>query len=375
MQFECPKPSRQRRHPVTNLGAFFLLVLLLVLSACGGSNAGSTTANCPTTKQLTGAGATFPNPLYSKMFAEYAKIGCKVQVNYQSVGSGAGKTQLLNQTVNFGASDGYMTDEEMAKSKNGPILHIPMTIGSVAMSYNLPSVPADKHIKLTGALIADIFLGKVKKWNDAALTQLNPDITLPDAAITVVHRSDGSGTTAIFTKYLSAVSPEWSSKIGANTTVNWPTGVGGKGNEGVAGAIKTTQNALGYVELAYVLVNNMQYGSVKSKDGEDVLPALDTAKADAQNFTNIPADLRFYIVNAPGKNSYPISGYSWTLVYQNQQNADRGQALANLLWWMSHDGQQYAPDLHYVPLPDSIVKKDEEQIKKMQCGGSPCYKG
>ena len=339
-----------------------------------GTTTGSTTTNCPATKQLTGAGATFPNPLYSKMFAEYAKIDCKVQVNYQSVGSGAGKTQLLNQTVAFGASDGYMTDEELAKSKNGAILHIPMTIGSVAMSYNLPSVPADKHIKLTGPLVADIFLGKVKKWNDPALTQLNPGITLPDAAITVVHRSDGSGTTAIFTKYLTTVSPEWSSKVGSSTTVNWPTGVGGKGNEGVAGAVKSTQNALGYVELAYVLENNMQYGSVKSKDGEDVLPALETAKADAQNFTDIPADLRFYIVNAPGKNSYPISGYSWALVYEKQTDADRGQAVANLLWWMIHDGQQYAPALHYVPLPDNIVKKDEDQIKKMQCGGSPCYK-
>jgi phosphate transport system substrate-binding protein len=309
------------------------------------------------------------------MFAEYAKVGCKVQINYQSVGSGAGKTQLLQQTVDFGASDGYMTDEELGKSTNGAILHIPATLGSEALAYNIPSVPADKHIKLTGTLIADIFLGKVKKWNDPAITQINPDITLPDKDITVVHRSDGSGTTAIFTKYLATVSTEWKDKVGAGSTVNWPVGVGGKGNEGVAGSIKTTENSLGYVELAYVLSNNMQYSALQSKDGEYLLPSLETAKSGAQNFADVPPDLRFYIVNAPGKNSYPIIGYSWLLVYQNQKDADKGQALANALWWITHDGQQYSSALTYVPLPNNIVQKDEEQIKKLQCGGSPCYKG
>jgi phosphate transport system substrate-binding protein len=375
MLFQYVAPSRQRQRPVAHIGAFLLLTLLVALSACGGGGSSSNTAQCPKTNKLTGAGATFPYPLYSKMFSQYAQTGCKVQVNYQSVGSGAGKTQLINQTVDFGASDGPMTDAELNQSKNGPILHIPMTLGSEALAYNLPSVPADKHIKLTGTLIANIFLGKVTKWNDPAITQLNTDITLPDKDITVVHRSDGSGTTSIFTHYLSAVSPEWSSKVGAGTTVNWPLGIGGKGNEGVAGSIKTTENSLGYVELAYVLANKMQYSQVKSKDGEFLSPSLDTAKADAQNFTNIPADLRFYIVNASGKNSYPISGYSWLLVYQNQKDADHGQALANMLWWMSHDGQQYSSALTYVPLPNTIVQKDEEQIKKLQCGGSPCYKG
>jgi phosphate transport system substrate-binding protein len=356
--------------------------MLLLLNACGGSpgttsttSNGSTTAACPSINGLTGAGATFPFPLYSKMFSEYAKVGCKVQVNYQSVGSGAGKTQFLQQTVDFGASDGPMTDEEIAKSQNGAILHIPMTIGAEAISYNLPSVPASTHLKLTGPLIADIYLGTVKFWDDPAITKLNPGVSLPHQGISVVHRSDGSGTTAIFTKYLSAVSPQWSSKVGAGTTVNWPVGVGGKGNEGVASAVRTTAGAIGYNELAYVLKNNIQYGMVQSKDGEFLLPSLDTAKTDAQNFTGIPNDLRFYIVNAPGKGSYPISGYTWLLVYENQRDATQGEALANLLWWMVHDGQKYSPDLSYVPLPSTIVQKDEAQIKKMQCSGSPCYKG
>jgi phosphate transport system substrate-binding protein len=357
------------------------LCLLLLLSACGGSSGGTSTTSsntgsqCPSTNGITGAGSTFDFPLFSRMFAEYAKAGCKVQVNYQSVGSGAGQTQLLQQTVDFGASDGPMTAQSMAKSQNGTILHIPVTIGSEAISYNLSSVPASTHLKFTGPLIAAIYLGTVKFWDDPALTKLNPGVSLPHQGISVVHRSDGSGTTAIFTQYLATVSPDWKSKVGAGTTVNWPVGVGGKGNEGVASAVRTTAGAIGYNELAYVLTNSIQYGMVQSKDGEYLLPSLDTAKADAENFTNIPADLRFYIVNAPGKNSYPISGYSWMLVYQNQRDPNQGQAVANLLWWMIHDGQQYATSLSYVPLPATIVTLDEAQIKKMQCSGSPCYKG
>jgi phosphate transport system substrate-binding protein len=368
--------ASSRRRPPASFGALALLGLLLVLSACGSSGGTSTSGStCPSTTALTGAGSTFDFPLFSKMFSEYAQVGCHVQVNYQSVGSGAGKTQLLNQTVDFGASDAPMTDAELAKSTHGPILHIPVTIGSEAMSYNLPSVAASTHVKFTGTLIANIYLGTVKFWDDPAITSINAGVTLPHMAITVVHRSDGSGTTAIFTKYLATVSPAWASKVGAGSTVNWPTGVGGKGNEGVASAVKTTVGAIGYNELAYVLTNSIQYGMVQSKDGQYLLPSLATAKADAQNFTNIPADLRFYIVNSPGQNSYPISGYSWVLVYQNQANADRGQALANMLWWMVHDGQQYSTALSYVPLPANIVQKDEAQIQKMQCGGSPCYKG
>jgi phosphate transport system substrate-binding protein len=382
MVFQRRAIAHRRPAFFASVSALALLSLLLLLSACGGSSGGTTgttsTNNgpqCPSTNGITGAGSTFDFPLFSKMFAEYAKVGCKVQVNYQSVGSGAGKTQFLQQTVDFGASDGPMTEQELAKSQNGAILHIPVTIGSEAISYNLASIPAATHLKFTGPLIADIYLGTVKFWDDPAITKINPGVSLPHQGISVVHRSDGSGTTAIFTQYLATVSPDWKSKIGAGSTVNWPTGVGGKGNEGVAAAVRTTAGAIGYNELAYVLKNSIQYGMVQSKDGEFLLPSLDTAKADAQNFTNIPADLRFYIVNAPGKNSYPISGYSWVLVYQNPRDPNQGQAVANMLWWMIHDGQQYSTALAYVPLPANIVQLDEAQIKKMQCSGSPCYKG
>jgi phosphate transport system substrate-binding protein len=361
-----------------------LLSLVLILSACGsepttstpgGSNTPGTTQQCPQTNGLTGAGATFPFPLYSKMFSEYAKAGCKVQVNYQSVGSGAGKTQFLQQTVDFGASDAPMSDDELGKSKAGAILHIPATLGAVAISYNLPSLGADTHLKFSGTLIADIFLGKVKSWDDPEIAKLNAGVTLPKKGITVVHRSDGSGTSAIFTNYLKVVSTEWKDKVGAGSTVNWPVGVGGKGNEGVASAVRTTEGSIGYNELAYVLANKIQHGMVQSKDGEYLLPTLETAKANAQNYASVPDDLRFYVVNSPGKDSYPITGYSWILVYEQQRDANQGQALANLLWWMVHDGQQYASTLSYVPLPANIVQKNEEKIKKMQCGGSPCYKG
>jgi phosphate transport system substrate-binding protein len=381
MVFQRRALAHQRPACLTSVSALVGFCLLLLLSACGGASGGNgTTSNtagsqCPSTNGITGAGSTFDFPLFSKMFAEYAKMGCKVQVNYQSVGSGAGKTQFLQQTVDFGATDGPMTEQELAKSQNGAILHIPVTIGSEAISYNLSAVPASTHLKFTGPLIAAIYLGTVKFWDDPALTKLNPGVSLPHQGISVVHRADGSGTTAIFTQYLATVSPDWKSKVGAGSTVNWPVGVGGKGNEGVAAAVRTTAGAIGYNELAYVLKNSIQYGMVQSKDGEFLLPSLDTAKADAQNSTNIPADLRFYIVNAPGKNSYPISGYSWILVYQNQRDPNQGQAVANMLWWMTHDGQQYSTALAYVPLPATIVQLDEAQIKKMQCSGSPCYKG
>lgn len=304
MLFKLPVVSKHQSR-VAPFGILTLLSLLLVLSACGGSSGGNGTTStasgpqCPSTNGLIGAGSTFDFPLFSKMFSEYAKTGCKIQVNYQSVGSGAGITQFLQQTVDFGASDGPMTDQQLAKSQNGPVLHIPVTIGSEAISYNLSAVPASTHLKFTGPLIADIYLGNVKFWDDPAITKINPGVTLPHQGISVVHRSDGSGTTAIFTRYLSAISPSWSSKVGAGSTINWPVGIGGKGNEGVASVVKTTAGAIGYNELAYVLKNSIQYGQVQSKDGEFLAPSLDTAKADAHNFTTIPADLRFYIVNAP----------------------------------------------------------------------------
>jgi len=350
----------------------------LLLAACGtggAASAGSGGPSCPATTSLSGAGSTFDAPLFSKQFAAYAQATCNVQVNYQPVGSGSGISQLLAQTVDFGATDAPMTDTQLAQSKSGPIIHIPITLGAVAISYNLSQLSASAHLKFTGPVIADIWLGKVKYWDDPEITKLNPGVTLPHEAMTVVHRSDGSGTTSIFTHYLAAVSPQWSSQVGASTTVNWPVGVGGKGNAGVAAAVKSTAGAIGYNELAYVLTNTIQYGVVQNQAGEYVAPSLDSAKAAAANFTNIPADLRFYIVNAPGAGSYPISGFSWVIVYQKQSNTDKGQAVANMLWWMTHQGQQYSTALSYVPLPASIVTKDEAQIKSMTCGSGACYKG
>lgn len=348
----------------------------LLVAACGGtSSTGTNSATCPQTTSLTGAGSTFDAPLFSKQFAQYATEKCNVQVNYQAVGSGTGINQLLAQTVDFGATDAPMKDSQLQQSPSGPILHVPVTLGAVAISYNLSSLPVDQHLKFTGSVLADIFLGKVKYWDDAEITALNSGVTLPHQAITVVHRSDGSGTTGIFTHYLSAISSQWSTQVGAANTVNWPTGVGGKGNAGVAAAVKSTAGSIGYNELAYVLTNTIQYGQVQNQAGEYVTPSLDSAKTAAANVTTIPADLRFYIVNAPGSGSYPISGFSWVIVYQNQSNADKGKAIANMLWWMTHQGQQYSTALSYVPLPASIVTKDEAQIKSMTCGGSACYSG
>ncbi len=351
------------------------MVVSILISACGGSTTpGTGTGNgCPATKALTGAGSTFDNPLFSKMFSVYPSVKCGANVNYQSIGSGAGINDLLQQIVAFGATDSPMSDTQLALSKAGPIIHIPVTLGAVAVSYNLPGVTT--RVKLTGPVIAAIFLGTIKSWDDPQIKAVNTGVTLPHLTITVVHRSDGSGTTGIFTHYLAAISPDWMSKVGAATTVNWPVGVGGKGNAGVAAAVQSTKGSIGYNELAYVLANNISYASVQNANGKFVDPSLDGAKADAEGVTTIPADLRFYIVNAPGDTAYPISGFSWAVVYQNQSNADKGQALANLLWWMIHDGQQYSTPLNYVPLPATIVTKSEAQIQSMTCGGSACYKG
>ncbi len=360
--------------------AIILMALGVFISACGstgnGSN-GTPAATCPSVSGLTGAGSTFDNPLFSQMFAPsaYPTTKCGTNVNYQSVGSGAGINQLLAHTVDFGATDTPLTDAQLAKSTSGLIIHVPVTLGAVAMSYNLSGISG--HLNLTPAIIAGIYLGTITSWDDATVKAANPGVTLPHQTITPVHRSDGSGTTGIFTHYLSTVSTTWSSKVGAATTVNWPVGVGGKGNAGVAAAVKSTAGAIGYVELAYVLSNNLSYAAVQNANMKYVLPSLDGAKADAANVTNIPDDLRFFIVNASGDASYPISGFSWMVVYQHQSNVNKGEAIANVLWWMIHQGQQYATSLNYVPLPATIVTKGEAQIKSMTCGSNnaPCYTG
>ena len=377
MLFEGLPRTRGTRPFLLQMFTAALLSLAVILSACGsgGSTTGSEPSSgqtCPSTKQLNGAGSTFDNPLFSQMFSAYPGVKCGGNINYQSVGSGAGINDLLQGVVNFGATDAPMTDTQLAQSTKGPIIHVPVTIGAVAISYNLKNVSG--HLNLTGPVIASIFLGNIKFWDDSQIKALNSGVNLPHQSITVVHRSDGSGTTGIFTHYLGVISPAWQSKVGAGTTVNWPTGVGGKGNAGVAAQVKSTAGAIGYNELAYVLANNMQYASVQNANGKYVLPSVESAKEDANNVTTVPTDLRFYIVNAPGDGSYPITGFSWVVVYQNQTNADKGWALANLLWWMTHDGQQYATPLSYVPLPATIVTRDEAQIQSIKCGSSACYK-
>ena len=376
MLFQEFMRARRGQPLLVRLGAMALLGLTVTLAACGGTTATTGTPSgptCPSVSQLNGAGSTFINPLFSKMFAEFPNAKCGLNVNYQSVGSGAGINDLLQGIVNFGATDAPMSVAQLAQSTKGPIVHIPVTIGAVAISYNLSGVSA--HLNLTGPIIANIFLGNIKFWDDAQITALNSGVSVPHQSITVVHRSDGSGTTGIFTHYLSAVSPGWQSKVGAGTTVNWPTGVGGKGNAGVAAQVKSTAGAIGYNELAYVLANNIQYAAVQNANMKYVLPSIDSSAAAAQNITTIPADLRFYFVNAPGDASYPITGFTWAIVYQNQTDTSKGQAVANMLWWVTHDGQQFSTPLQYVPLPQNLVTKDEAQIKSLMCGSSACYTG
>jgi phosphate transport system substrate-binding protein len=358
------------------LGVGVALGATLLLAACGSSSTSGNTVSCPSTKSLNGAGATFPALLYSQEFAAFAHSTCQIKVNYQAVGSGAGISQLLAQTVDFGATDSPMTDADLAKSTNGPILHIPAALGGVAISYNLTLPSGSPRLKFKGETIANIFLGKITKWNDPAIAADNSGVTLPDQAITVVHRSDGSGTTGIFTHYLAAVSPDWAAGPKFGTTINWPTGVGAKGNDGVANQVKNTTGAIGYNELGYVLQNGISYGAVQNKDGTAFLePNTDTVTAAAGAATDIPDDLRFFIVNEPGANAYPISGFSWIIAYQNQKDADKGQALAQSLWYQIHTGNQLFSVPSYSPLPDSIVVKGEGQIKALKCGSDACFKG
>nr|MBA3833696.1 phosphate ABC transporter substrate-binding protein PstS [Chthoniobacterales bacterium] len=293
---------------------------------------------------INGAGATFPYPIYSKWFDAYAKVDPSVRFNYQSIGSGGGQKQILAQTVDFGASDGPMSDDNLAKAP-GKLLHIPTVAGADVVTYNLPGNPA---LKFDADTIAGIFLGQIKKWNDPKISATNPGVSLPDQEIVVVHRSDGSGTTYIFTDYLSKVSSEWKSKVGTNTSVNWPAGIGGKGNEGVAGQVKQTPGAVGYVELIYAIQNKMAYGDVKNAEGNFVKAALESVTA-AMATAQIPDDFRFSMTNPPGKDSYPIAGVTWLLVYAQQKDAVKGKKLVEFLKWAEKDGEQMAKDLDYAP--------------------------
>ncbi|MGE4105913.1 MAG: phosphate ABC transporter substrate-binding protein PstS [Bacteriovoracia bacterium] len=312
---------------------------------------------------INGAGATFPYPLYSKWFTEYGKVDESVQINYQSIGSGGGIRQFLEKTVDFGATDAPMTDEQIAKSTT-PVLHIPTVLGAVVLTYNLPEVK--EALKLTPEVIADIFLGKLTKWNDAKITAANPGVKLPDSAVMVVHRSDGSGTSGIFTDYLSKVSADWKSKVGQGTAVNWPTGLGGKGNEGVTGLVKQTPGSIGYVELIYAKNNGLNYAAVQNKAKAFVTPDLKTVSAAAAGaLKKMPEDFRVSITDADGKDSYPISGFTYLLVYQSLDKA-KGSKITKFLNWAVKDGQKFAEPLHYAPLPKAMVKKVETKIKSIQ---------
>ncbi len=318
--------------------------------------------------ELTGAGATFPFPLYSKWFDVYAQEK-GVRINYQSIGSGGGIRQILERTVDFGASDGPMPDDQLAKTPS-KLLHIPTVAGAEAIIYNLQGVPSG--LRLTPDVLADLFLGKITRWNDPRLAGLNPTLHLPDVPIVVAHRSDGSGTTNIFTDYLSKVSPEWKNRVGAGTAVNWPTGLGGKGNEGVAGIVKEQAGGIGYVELAYALQNHLSSAVIRNHAGVFVAPSLSATTAAVDAYTKqIPDDYRIFITNAPAKDAYPITGFTWLLVYQEQQDRTKGEALARFLWWAIHDGQRYAPPLLYAPLPKSLVTRVERTIESITFQGKP----
>lgn len=338
------------------------ICMLAVVAACGGTGGSAAASPSPTSAtnddlntpaaSLTGAGSTFDQPFFTRAFFEYNKANPKVTVNYASIGSGGGIAQIQAGTVNFGATDVPMAPSDLAAAKNGVIEQVPVTLGGVTVSYNLTGVQSGLH--LTGDVLANIFLGKITKWNDPALKSLNPKIDLPDQAITVVHRSDSSGTSYIFTDYLSNVSPAWKAGPGTGKSVNWPVGVGGKGNEGVAGSVKQVAGSIGYVELAYALQNQFTVAAMQNQAGKFVQPSLTTVAADAAQKPNVtPTD--FSIVNAGGAQSYPISGYSWVVLYQQQSDHDAGLALVKMLDWLTQDqGQQQAKAVQYVPLPANI---------------------
>src|SRR5579862_1868001 len=315
------------------------------------------------TIQLNGAGATFPAPIYTKWFSEYHKLHPNVQINYQSIGSGGGIRQVTERTVDFGASDGPMTAEQMQGAPG--VLHFPTVLGGVVPVYNIPGVNAE--LKFTGPVIADIFLGKITKWNDPAIVKLNAGVTLPSTNITVVHRADGSGTTYIWVDYLSKVSPEFKTKVGVATSVNWPTGVGGKGNEGVSGLVAQTPGSIGYVELIYALQNKISYGSVQNAAGEFVkasVPAVTAAAAGAA--AQMPADFRVSITNAPGKGVYPVSSFTWMLFYEQPKDKAMGKVMVDFMKWALGDGQNYCADLGYAPLPPSVVKLEMTALAKIK---------
>lgn len=313
---------------------------------------------------INGAGATFPYPLYSKWFNEYAKVDSSVKFNYQSIGSGGGIKQITAETVDFGASDKFLSDNEL-KAAPGKLLHIPTVMGAVVVTYNIPGVA--KGLKLNSEDVANIYLGKITMWNDPKIADDNKGVTLPAKPIIVVHRSDGSGTTSIFTDYLTGVNAEWAQKVGKGASVKWPVGLGGKGNEGVAGQVKTTPYTIGYVELAYAFENKLPYAFLKNKAGVFVEPSIkSTSAAAAAAAKQMPADYRISLVNQPGKDAYPVAGFTWLLVYEQQKDALKGKKIVEFLKWSMTKGQKMAAPMLYAPLPANVVKMVEKTIKSIK---------
>jgi len=312
---------------------------------------------------LNGAGATFPYPIYSKWFNQYHQQHPEIEINYQSIGSGGGIRQVTAGTVDFGASDGPMSDEQLAAAKF-KILHLPTVLGSVVPAYNIPGVKGE--LKFTPDVIAGIYLGKITSWNDPAIGKANPGVSLPNQPIVVVHRSDGSGTTYIFTDYLSKVSAEWRDSVGKGTSVRWPVGLGAKGNEGVAGMVRQMEGAFGYVELIYALQNNITFGSVKNATGAFVKASLDSTTAAASSMKSIPADFRVSITNAPGKDAYPIASFTWLLIPADWKDKTKEKVIVDFLNWMLDQGQTMTADLNYAPLPDGVKQKEREAIKTIR---------
>jgi len=333
-----------------------LAVACFVAAGCGsgGGNQGQGQEPAQQTIQINGAGATFPFPIYSKWFDEYHKLHPNVQINYQSVGSGAGIRQLVNQTVFFGATDGPMTDEQL-QGAPGKILHLPTVLGAVVPVYRIDKV--DAQLKFSGRVLADIFLGKITRWNDPAIAKLNAGVTLPDTNITVVHRSDGSGTTYVWVDYLAKVSPEWKSKVGVGTSPSWPVGVGGKGNEGVSGLVTQSPGSIGYVELVYALQNKINHGQVQNAAGEFVTASIESVTAAAAaTAATMPSDFRVSITNAEGPGAYPVSSFTWMLFYENPMDKTHAKTMVDFMRWALTDGQKFATELGYAPLPTAVVQ-------------------
>ncbi len=341
-----------------------MLALTLSIASCGGSDTASTEGGATGSSQsvsLTGAGASFPAPLYQRWFSEYNKQNPGIQVTYQSVGSGAGVEQFTQQTVDFGASDVAMKDEEITAVDRGVVL-LPMTAGSIVLAYNLPGV---EELKLSRQVYVDILLGKITKWNDPAIAEINSGVELPDREITVVHRSDGSGTTGVFTNHLSAVSSEWEQKVGSGKTVEWPTGVGAKGNEGITAQIQQTEGSIGYIEYGYAKQQGISVASLENQSGNYIAPSSESASS-ALGAVTLPENLRAFVTDPEGEDSYPIVSYTWILAYGNYDDADKLDAFKNVINWSLTDGQAFAEELGYIPLPDNVVEKVQAKLGTIQ---------